>query len=363
MEDATKMRGSPGGATQRLGVTKKGQQPQPFPEGPVTAASAELLRGTIARRRALRLLASGALGGLLIHAGVKAGAAQERAPSKHGATQRENPMAEGRVQYVHPEKVYGYLPGLSSAAALASLYSLDVETYQAITRRFDTNARQAAHELLADPTFGARVDRLPFQPGTTVVGVGESDMDDLQSWLEILRHLLELRRPQDQIRVVNDGVSGQTTTQALRRLVPVLEQQPAWIICALGANDVVRYGVQPIKTQVSPEETARNFAGLRHLAATRTTARWVWVTRWVADEARVAAYPAFRQAQFALRNEDFGAVSDIILQQADPVDPVVDLRAAIGYPPDPALLEPDGLHPSLAGHRAIARALVERLAS
>lgn len=320
-------------------------------------------RGTIARRSALRLLAGGAPSGLLVHVGAKGGVAQERAPSEDGATPRENPMLEGLVQSVHPEKVYGYLPGLSGAASLASLYGLDLETYQAIKSRLDANARQAAHELLADPPFGARVDRLPFQPGATVVGVGESDMDDLQSWLEILRHLLELRRPQDQIRIINDGVSGQATTQALRRLVPALKQQPAWIICALGGNDAVRFGAQPIKTQVSAEETARNFAELRHLAATQTTAHWVWVTRWVADEARVAAYPPFRQAQFALRNEDFGAVSDIILRQADPVDPVVDLRAALGHPPDPELLAPDGLHPSLAGHKAIARALVERLTS
>jgi acyl-CoA thioesterase I len=357
------MRGSSDSATQRLGVTGENQPPRRLLEGPVAAAPAEPLRGAIARRSALRLLAGGALGGLLIHAGVKGGRAQERAPSEHGATQRENPMAEGLVQFVHPEKVYGYLPGLKGDAALAGVYGLDVRTYQAIRSRFDADALRAAHELLADSAFATRVDRLPFRPGTTVVGVGESDMDDLQSWLEILRHLLELRRPQDQIRIVNDGVSGQTTTQALRRLIPILARQPAWIICALGGNDVVRYGAQPTKSQVGPEETARNFAELRHLAATQSDARWVWVTRWVADEARIAAYPPFQQGQFSLRNEDFGAVSDVILQQADPADPVVDLRAAIGQPPDPELLEPDGLHPSLAGQRAIAGVLVERLTS
>jgi acyl-CoA thioesterase I len=317
-----------------------------------------------ARRAVMRLLASGPFGGLLAHLGARAGAAQEGQPAGPEGAAVADPVTADLVQSVHPEKVYGYLPGFgrpTGDATLAALYGLDAETYGAIRGRLDANARAAAQELLADPDLAARVDRLPFAAGTTVVGIGESDMDDLQSWLEILRHLLELRRPGDRIRVVNAAVSGQTTTQALRSIIPVLAQQPAWILCAFGGNDSVRYGAEPTEPQVSPEETARNLAGLRRQGAAQTGSRWVWVTRWVPDEARVAAFPPFRRAQFALRAADFEAVSDLIRRQAPPGDPVVDLREAIGRPPDPALLVGDGLHPSLAGHRAIARLLVERL--
>jgi len=42
-------------------------------------------------------------------------------------------------------------------------------------------------------------------------------------------------------------------------------------------------------------------------------------------------------------------------------DPVVDLQAIFGTPANPDYLLPDGLHPSLAGQKAIVTALIERL--
>jgi acyl-CoA thioesterase-1 len=53
-----------------------------------------------------------------------------------------------------------------------------------------------------------------------VFGVGDSFTDDLQSWLEIVRHLLEERRPRDEIRIINAGLSAHTTAMELRRFVP-----------------------------------------------------------------------------------------------------------------------------------------------
>ena len=42
-------------------------------------------------------------------------------------------------------------------------------------------------------------------------------------------------------------------------------------------------------------------------------------------------------------------------------EPWVNLQDVFGLPPDPELLLPDGLHPSLAGQTAIVRAAVETL--
>jgi acyl-CoA thioesterase-1 len=53
-----------------------------------------------------------------------------------------------------------------------------------------------------------------------MVGVGGSITDDLESWLEIVRNLLELRRPEGGIRVVKAGLSVHTTALVLRRFVP-----------------------------------------------------------------------------------------------------------------------------------------------
>ena len=167
------------------------------------------------------------------------------------------PMIENLVQFTHLEKTYGYLPG-TSEATVAALFGLDEATYREIQDRFDENARVAAQEFLGDPSLAGRVDRLPFQAGETVLGVGDSFTDDLQSWLEIVRHLLELRRPQYEIRILNAGVSAQTTAMALRRFVPLISQEPDWIICFLGGNHVTRIGPEPNKTQVSLEETTRS---------------------------------------------------------------------------------------------------------
>jgi acyl-CoA thioesterase I len=57
-------------------------------------------------------------------------------------------------------------------------------------------------------------------------------------------------------------------------------------------------------------------------------------------------------------NADVLAMAEFIREQEDPV---VDLQAVFGLPADSELQGPDGVHPSLAGQRAIARAFVERL--
>jgi hypothetical protein len=67
---------------------------------------------------------------------------------------------------------------------------------------FDAQARQAALGLLTDAEFAEKVAGLPFTSGQTVVG--DSITDDLQGWLEILRHLLDIRG--DAPRIVNQGV-------------------------------------------------------------------------------------------------------------------------------------------------------------
>ncbi|MEZ4564069.1 MAG: hypothetical protein R2853_15180 [Thermomicrobiales bacterium] len=128
-------------------------------------------------------------------------------------------MATGQVRCIHPEQAFASLPGLDEAGA-ARLYGLGVGDYRAIRRRLDTAARQAAQRVPAVPGLVARVDRLPFRAQTTVVGIGDSFTDDPQSWLESVRPVRTLRRPRDQIKVVNAAVSARTFTGALCSAVP-----------------------------------------------------------------------------------------------------------------------------------------------
>ena len=109
--------------------------------------------------------------------------------------QELSPVQQAYVlQFQHKEKLLAGIPGISDAT-IAALWDLDATTYRRVRDQFAENARHVAQELLADADFAASIDRLPFAPETTVVGLGDSITDDDQSWLEILRHLLDLRRP------------------------------------------------------------------------------------------------------------------------------------------------------------------------
>jgi lysophospholipase L1-like esterase len=284
------------------------------------------------------------------------------------AQEASTPVAEtspeivNLVQYIHPEKVYFWMPGMADKTVLAGLYGLDVTAYEEIAAEFAAAARGAAEELLADDTFAARVDRLPFAANARIAVLGESDTDSLQSWFEIVRHLLDLRRPDDRIELVNFGVSAMTTTQAFGPLRPLLGQQPDWIICGLGGNDAVRIGPEPTQTLVSLDETTRNLAELRRLADATTRAQWLWITRMPIDEARLEAYEPFRLGPVASvwRNADLEAINAWIREQPEPV---ADIYAAFGSPAPEELQESDGLHPTLAGHQVLAREFVLRLTS
>jgi acyl-CoA thioesterase-1 len=271
---------------------------------------------------------------------------------------QQDQMIESWVRYTHLEKLYGYLPGIDDAL-LARLFGLGTEEYRGIRERYDANARAAALELLEEPGFAGRVDRLPFGAGETLVGVGDSITDDLQSWLEILRHLLEERRPRDAISVVNGGLSAHTTAMVLRRFVPgVVALRPDWILCLLGGNDATRVGPEPNKPQVSLGETVKNLDAMRRIAREQTEASWVWISPPTYDEERASSFPPFKMGQSIFLNDDIVAIGNLIRAREEPV---VDTQAVFGLPANPDLQGPDGVHPALAGQKAIARALVERL--
>jgi lysophospholipase L1-like esterase len=316
----------------------------------------------LSRRRALATVGAALASTPFATAKPLLARSQEETTGSTRTSEATSPETLSLVQYIHPEKVYHWVPGFSDEAVLAGLYELDVATYEEIKAGFVAAARRAAEELLADTSFAAQVDRLPFKENALVVAIGESDTDSLQSWFEIVRLLLDLRRPDSGIQLVNAGISAQTTTQAFRSLVPVLAQQPDWIICALGGNDAVRIGPEPAKTLVSIEETTRNLAELRRLADITTTAQWVWLGRMPIDQVRMDAYPPFQMGPVAFnwRNADLDAVNAWFSEQPDLV---VSIHEAFGNPVPPEFQEPDGLHPTLAGHQAIAREFVERLAS
>ncbi|GGP16370.1 SGNH/GDSL hydrolase family protein [Oceanobacillus neutriphilus] len=259
------------------------------------------------------------------------------------------------IQMQHPEKLLKFARQLDGKT-LAAIYGMDVETYLDLRRQLEHQAEEAADQLLAKPGFAGKVKNLPFKAGETVIGAGESTTDDLLSWFEILRHLLKKVRSQDNISFINEGISGNTSTQLLGRFGSIVAQKPDWIICMIGGNDVLRLGAEPAKTQVSAEESARNISEIRRIAAVNSEARWIWITPPPVNDERIAAFPPFKQGQLNWRNEDIRVVGNIIRDQPDSV---IDIQKNFGMPALPEWMQMDGLHPSISGHKEIVTRLVE----
>lgn len=263
-------------------------------------------------------------------------------------------MIQNFLRYTHLEKLYGYLPGMT--AALPGIFGLTAEEYADLVAGFDEEARLAAADLLADDEFAAAVDALPFQAGQTVFAVGDSVTDDLCSWAEILRHALDLHRPEHGVRIVNGGLSAHTTGMILRRWPSTLAAvRPNWIVCCLGGNDVTRVGPAPSKPQTSLAESIANLHELHRLAM---DVGWIWMTPVPVHEERAAEFPPFRQGQSSWQNKDIVALAT---EMRTFPDPVIDLTETFGVPADPSLQGPDGVHPTTKGQAEITRTLLTRL--
>jgi acyl-CoA thioesterase-1 len=64
-------------------------------------------------------------------------------------------------------------------------------------------------------------------------------LDTQQGWVALLAERLKQR--EDNVKVVNASLSGETTSGGKNRLPPLLdEHQPNWVILELGANDALR---------------------------------------------------------------------------------------------------------------------------
>src|SRR4051812_45491599 len=106
------------------------------------------------------------------------------------------------VKVFQPERSVASLPGGWAGLAegtRAALLGLAADVYSTQHARLVTGAKEAAHELLADPVVCSMVDRLPLRKGAKVVAFGDSHTSDPQSWAVILSELLAARRPGDGI--------------------------------------------------------------------------------------------------------------------------------------------------------------------
>jgi lysophospholipase L1-like esterase len=77
-------------------------------------------------------------------------------------------------------------------------------------------------------------------------------------------------------------------------------------------------------------------------------------------ESRIREHWFLAPAQVSFRNSDLNGIAAVVRER---LEPVLDLQRLFGETPDPHWLLDDGLHPSITGHQAIARAVVRRLSA
>ena len=262
------------------------------------------------------------------------------------------------LKAIQPERTLASLPGGAglSQEIPAVLLGLPVEGYASELGRMKAEAKEAASELLADPTVASMVDRLPLRKGATVVAFGDSLTSDPQSWAVILSELLAARRASGGISVAISAVGGDTTTHGLVRIERIVGQQPDWVFFLLGTNDARTQGPHPTKTLVHHEETARNIAELHQRVSRETKARAVWITPPAVNEQQVAGHGGLARFGVRFRNEDLARVAKIV---RDIDGAAIDVFSALGTPPPADLLMGDGLHFTVAGQKRLALEVIK----
>jgi acyl-CoA thioesterase-1 len=139
-----------------------------------------------------------------------------------------------------------------------------------------------------------------------------------------------LRREGYPYRVVNAGVSGDTTAGGLRRVDWVLRNRPEVVVVALGGNDGLRgLGTDAMRANLLAIVERLRAAGARVLVAGMEVP-----PNYGATYAR-----AFRGVFPEVARQTGSALMPFLLD---------------GVAADPRLNQADGIHPNAAGHRAIA---------
>jgi lysophospholipase L1-like esterase len=263
------------------------------------------------------------------------------------------------IQFIHPTKTLGMFPSVSGENIAAQM-GIPQAQYEDAVAGFAQAVEQTSAALVADASFRAQVAALPFAPGDTVVALGDSITDDLQSWFELLRTAFALVRPNEGVRFVNAGISGDTTAVMISRFHAVTLEEPKWIICMAGTNDTRTHGIAPTRSLVSQAETFANYQVLRDYAMQETRARWVWLTPPPVIEAAIPQDWWLGPQHMMWRNAPLQALAKHLHSRPEPL---IDVQAAFGGAPDAALYLADGLHPSLAGQALIARTVVQGLSA
>jgi acyl-CoA thioesterase-1 len=181
---------------------------------------------------------------------------------------------------------------------------------------------------VASPTSARGAGVIAVLGDSLTAGLGVAAEEAFPALLEA-----RLRREGYDYRVVNAGVSGDTTAGGLRRVDWVLRAKPDVVVVALGANDGLR-GQPPAAMR---DNLAAIIARLRASGAQVLLAGMLMPPNYGGEYTRefAAVYP------------------EVARRTRVPLMPFL----LDGVAAEPRALQPDGLHPNAAGHQIIAEKL------
>ena len=298
--------------------------------------------------------------------------------SNYKASEEEKEVLEKYLlQFLNLEKRFPLLPGIENKEAMAGLMGLEVDELQKLRDRFAANAKEAAIELLEDPEVAEWIESLPFEPGDTIVALGDSITDDLQGWFNIFQHVLEIGLDDGDFTFINSGVSYDTSTDALKRLNrDVLDHDPDWVIVALGTFDAQRLHVAPDRPLISLASYWENLNTIEEAVNEVTDNPLIWITP---PPVITEMQQQIRLFHFDLFEDDLANIREVLTGKKGYI---VDPMGTRMHDEDDEMNEQqfeetdeenedrpsawnylsDGLHPSLSGHTNTVKELIRFLA-
>ncbi|MDR6200446.1 acyl-CoA thioesterase-1 [Microbacterium sp. SORGH_AS428] len=280
-------------------------------------------------------------------------------PAHAGTDAAHDEVADPRrlaARFVHPHK-QAFVQRARVDDAAASIFAAQlagVTPGQLARYHAEFAAAVAVSASQIEPGFAAH---LPFRPGERILALGDSITDDSLSWASHLQSYLDTHRPHDDIEVVNAGITGNTTQEAIARIDRLSAERPSWVIQLLGTNDARRHGRTQVRMQ-SIQETRRNLDLLARLVDEELAAQHICLTPPPVAGADADAWEPFREELITWREEDVAEIADAVRSHGGVV---VDVHSTLADDPVDKLL-PDGVHPTLVGQRRILETLLATIA-
>ncbi|MEV4539250.1 GDSL-type esterase/lipase family protein [Asanoa sp. NPDC049518] len=241
------------------------------------------------------------------------------------------------------------------AELLAQMLASTPETIRALLGSLRDEVRAAAARMLADEHFREALTALPFRPQDRIAAVGDSITADRLGWFELLSASIDLTggpKP----TLINLGISGNTTADVLERFDLVEAARPTRVLLMLGTNDARAHGRTGRYRMATTEETGRNLRALVDLMTRDLNAVVTIVTPPAVNQQRIDTF--FTDAPLHWQAAEVAEVAGVVHRSAPGA---LDLHNAIGGRGTDDLLEPDGVHPTLAGQRIILTHIVDHL--